>query len=76
MHVRIGGLANGDDCSGDGRELHEPRVRAAYQKIFTWASIGRLSPVLAETFPLERYVEAQDAVMSRRALGKVALKLR
>ena len=32
---------------GDGRELHEPRVRAAYQKIFTWASIGRLSPVLA-----------------------------
>ena len=61
---------------GDGRELHEPRVRAAYQKIFTWASIGRLSPVLAETFPLERYVDAQDAVMSRRALGKVALKLR
>lgn len=61
---------------GDGREQHEPRVRAAYEKIFGWCVEGRLSPVLAETFPLERYVDAQDAVMSRRALGKVALKLR
>jgi NADPH:quinone reductase len=61
---------------GDGREQHEPRVRAAYEKIFGWCVEGRLSPVLAETFPLERYAEAQDAVMSRRALGKVALKLR
>ncbi len=61
---------------GDGREQHEPRVRAAYDQIFRWCAEGRLSPVLAESFPLERYVEAQDAVMSRRALGKVALKLR
>lgn len=61
---------------GDGRQAHEPRVRAAYARIFAWASEGRLSPVLAETFPLERYVDAQDAVLSRRALGKVALKLR
>lgn len=61
---------------GDGREQHEPRVRAAYEKIFAWCVEGRLSPVLAETFPLEKYVDAQDAVMSRRALGKVALKLR
>ncbi len=61
---------------GDGREHYEPMVRAAYEKIFGWYSQGRLSPVLAETFPLERYVDAQDAVMSRRALGKVALKLR
>ncbi len=61
---------------GDGREAHEPRVRAAYETIFRWYAEGRLSPVLAETYPLERYVDAQDAVMSRRALGKVALKLR
>ncbi len=61
---------------GDGREQHEPRVRAAYAQIFKWYAEGRLAPVLAETFPLERYVDAQDAVMSRRALGKVALKLR
>ena len=61
---------------GDGRDQHEPRVRAAYEKIFGWCTEGRLSPVLAETFPLERYVDAQDAVMSRRAQGKVALKLR
>lgn len=61
---------------GDGRERHEPRVRAAYAQIFRWCVEGRLSPVLAETFPLERYADAQDAVMSRRALGKVALKLR
>lgn len=61
---------------GDGREKFEPQVRAAYAKIFEWAAEGKLSPVLAESFPLDRYVEAQDAVMSRRALGKVALKLR
>ena len=61
---------------GDGREKFEPQVRAAYAKIFGWASEGRLKPVLAESFPLERYVDAQEAVMSRRALGKVALKLR
>ena len=61
---------------GDGREQHEPRVRAAYEKIFGWYAESRLAPVLAESFPLERYVDAQDAVMSRRALGKVALKLR
>lgn len=60
---------------GDGREKHEQRVRAAYEVIFGWCREGRLSPVLAETFPLERYVDAQEAVMSRRALGKVALKL-
>ncbi len=61
---------------GDGREKFEPQVRAAYEKIFGWAVEGKLSPVLAETYPLESYVAAQDAVMSRRALGKVALKLR
>jgi NADPH:quinone reductase len=61
---------------GDEREQHEPSVRAAYEQIFTWCVEGRLKPVLAETFPLENYVDAQDAVMSRRALGKVALKLR
>lgn len=61
---------------GDGREVHEPKVRAAFQTIFDWCVAGRISPLLAETFPLERYVEAQEAVMSRRAQGKVALKLR
>ncbi len=61
---------------GDGRAQHEPRVRVAYAAIFGWYSAGRISPVLAESFPLERYVDAQDAVMSRRALGKIALKLR
>lgn len=61
---------------GDGREQHEPAVRKAYEQIFRWYQEGRLSPVLAQSFPLERYVDAQDAVMSRRALGKVALKLR
>ena len=61
---------------GDGRELHEPRVRAAFNTIFGWWKEGRLAPVIAETFPLERYVEAQEAVMSRRAQGKVALKLK
>lgn len=61
---------------GDERAKYEPQVREAYRTIFEWASKGTLSPVLAETFPLENYVDAQDAVMSRRALGKVALKLR
>ena len=60
---------------GDGRDLHEAKVRAAYERIFAWCVEGKLSPVIAETFPLKRYVDAQEAIMSRRALGKVALKI-
>jgi NADPH2:quinone reductase len=44
-----------------------------FAQLFAWYAQGRLHPHVSETFTLERYREALDAVMSRRAQGKVAL---
>ncbi|MBS0378711.1 MAG: NADPH:quinone oxidoreductase family protein [Proteobacteria bacterium] len=44
-----------------------------FAELFGWYAQGRLHPHISQTFPLEGYREALDAVMSRRAQGKVAL---
>jgi NADPH:quinone reductase len=44
-----------------------------FAQLFAWYAQGRLHPHVSETFTLERYREALEAVMSRRAQGKVAL---
>ncbi len=44
-----------------------------FAELFGWYAQGRLHPHISQTFPLDRYREALDAVMSRRAQGKVAL---
>jgi NADPH2:quinone reductase len=44
-----------------------------FADLFAWYAEGRLHPHVSQTFTLERYREALDAVMSRRAQGKVAL---
>ena len=36
---------------------------------------GRISPVVAETFPLERIADAQTAFMSKQHIGKIVLTL-
>ncbi len=45
----------------------------AFAQLFDWYAQGRLRPHISQSFPLERYREALDAVMQRRAQGKVAL---
>ena len=44
-----------------------------FADLFAWYEAGRLHPHVSESFPLERYREALDVVMNRRAQGKVAL---
>jgi len=45
----------------------------AFAQLFAWYAEGRLRPHISQSFPLERYQEALDVVMHRRAQGKVAL---
>jgi NADPH:quinone reductase len=54
-------------------KAHPAQNAADFAELFAWYAEGRLRPHISETFPLERYREALDAVVSRRARGKVAL---
>jgi len=52
----------------------QPQRNAAnLTELLDWYAQGRLRPHVSATFPLERYREALDAVMQRKALGKVVL---
>jgi len=44
-----------------------------FAELFDWYAQGRLHPHVSATFPLERFSEALQMVMNRRAQGKVAL---
>jgi len=59
----------------DERVKFEPQMRAMYTRIFNWVLDGTLRPVVSDIFPLEKYVEAQALVLSRKSTGKVLLKL-
>lgn len=49
------------------------RVAANFAELLGWYSHGRLRPHVCAQFPLERFREALDVVMSRKAQGKVVL---
>lgn len=51
----------------------EDRMRAGMDRLFAWFEEGRLKPRVDLTFPLEGFREAMAAVLSRRAIGRVAL---
>jgi NADPH2:quinone reductase len=52
----------------------QPQRNAANMaELLAWYTHGRLRPHVSATFPLERYRDALDAVMQRKALGKVVL---
>ncbi len=57
----------------DLRDHYEPRIRAHMQQLFDWFEAGHIKPVTGLTFPLEQVFEAMDAVLGRRALGRVAV---
>lgn len=54
---------------------YEPQVRAAFKQIFEWQAQGKIRPLVAETYPLGHFTEAQDAVLGRRTVGKVILRV-
>lgn len=52
----------------------QPQRNAANMaELLAWYTQGRLRPHVSATFPLTRYREALDAVIQRKALGKVVL---
>ena len=59
----------------DERLEHEPRVRSLLAQLFEWHGRGVLRPLAASVYPLERFAEAQDALLARRTTGKVLLRI-
>lgn len=59
----------------DERLRHEPKVRALFAQLFEWQRRGVIRPLAASVYPLGRFAEAQDALLSRQTAGKVLLKI-
>jgi len=57
----------------DMRYEYEDLTRATMDKLFDWFEQGSINPTVAKTYPLERFREAMDEVLSRRAIGRVAV---
>lgn len=55
---------------------HDPdRLRAGFKELFAWHRTGKIRPHVATTLPLERTAEAIGLLTSRRAIGKVVVKV-
>ena len=59
----------------DERKIHAPRVQAMMAQLIEWAKTGRIKPTVADCFDLSEYAQAMDAVLGRRSVGKVALRM-
>lgn len=59
----------------DERRAHEARVRAAFDRMFRWYEEGKLHPTASLQFPLKDYAAAMDAVLARKGIGKVVLRM-
>ncbi len=57
----------------DERYKYEDLTRKTMDQLFSWFLQGGISPAVAATFPLEKFREAMDVVLSRRAIGRVAV---
>lgn len=59
----------------DERARYEPQVRTAFKQLFEWHAQGKIRPLVTETYPLEPFAEAQNAVLRRRTVGKVIVRV-
>ncbi|HJQ60009.1 MAG TPA: NADPH:quinone oxidoreductase family protein [Vineibacter sp.] len=57
-----------------GREPAEARKN--FDQMFAWVRQGKLKPHISMTFPLDKAPEAMNALLSRKATGKVVIKTR
>lgn len=57
----------------DRRYEYEAMMRETMDKLFSWFLDGRINPTVAKTFPLNDFRDAMDEVLSRRAIGRVAV---
>jgi len=50
-------------------------VRALFAQLFDWHRQGVVRPFVGNIYPLERFADAQDALVSRQSVGKVLLRI-
>jgi NADPH2:quinone reductase len=56
-------------------EAHRDANRANFQQLLDWWRDGKLRPHVSATFPLERFRDAIETVVQRRAKGKVVVTM-
>lgn len=55
----------------------QPADNAAnFQQLFTWFAEGKLKPLVSKTYPLAEAGEAIEQLASRKAVGKLVIKVR
>ena len=59
----------------DERKRHAPRMQAMMAELFAWTLDGDLKPTVSHTFDFADYAAAMDMLLSRRATGKVTLRI-
>ena len=59
----------------DEREYFAPRMRTMMGILMEQVASGQLAPTSSTCFPLERFVEAFDAVANRQTVGRALLKV-
>ena len=57
----------------DLRDVYEARIREHMQQLFDWFSAGLINPVVDMTYSLDDVFSAMDDVLSRRAVGRIAI---
>lgn len=57
----------------DMRDVYEERMRAVMTQLFTWFEAGKINPLVERTYPLTEFQSAMADVLSRRAIGRIAV---
>lgn len=58
---------------GDFRRREPEAEDANFERLFAWLAAGKLRPHIAQTYTLDRASEALEALMQRRAVGKLVV---
>ncbi|MGH8595095.1 MAG: NADPH:quinone oxidoreductase family protein [Gammaproteobacteria bacterium] len=57
----------------DMRKVYAEKVRAHMHMLFDWFERGKINPIVDAAYPLTAFQTAMDDVLSRRAIGRVAV---
>lgn len=61
----------------EGFAKRDPRKnRANFEAMFRWFEAGKLRPPVSRTFPLDEVPQAMDALLTRKATGKLVIRVR
>jgi NADPH2:quinone reductase len=59
----------------DESDHYAPALQEMMTTLFAWTRDGRISPIVAQTFPLEQFREGMDLLLARKTAGKIALRI-